>query len=127
MMSATSPGRASASIRARMSSVEAQANAAGPRRPISAASSSIERRAVGRNRIVVLEIDRREVDPRGAVEGGGKLGLENVAARGVGARFEGGQDAPAGEALCHRRERHADRGRMMREVVDHGDAARLAD
>ena len=127
MMSATSPGRASASIRARMSSLDAQANAAGPRRAISAAKSSTERRPPAANRIVVLEIDRRQVDARGAIEGGGELGLEDVAARGVGARLEGGEDAPAGKTLRHRRERRANRGRMMREVVDHGDAARLAD
>ena len=53
--------------------------------------------------------------------------LQNIAARGVGAWLECGQDAMSGEALGDGFEGDANRGRMMREVVDDGDPFGLTD
>src|SRR5216684_1687512 len=74
-----------------------------------------------------IEIDGSEVDARGAVEGRGEPGLEDRAAGGVRARLERREDPPAREALRDCFERRANRRRMVREVVDHCDARRLAD
>jgi hypothetical protein len=56
-----------------------------------------------------------------------ELVLEDAAAAGVGARLEHRAEPAAGIAQAERRERPGDRGRMMREVVDDGHAASLAD
>src|SRR5580704_19057956 len=75
----------------------------------------------GRNRIVLLEEDRAQIDPRRPIEGGGEALLKDAAACAVGARLEGREDTTAGETLGDGFEGGGDRGRMVGEVVDDRD------
>jgi len=68
-----------------------------------------------------------ERHPVGRRERLGERILEHAPPRRVRARLEERPDAPAGVAAAQRRERTRDRGRVVREVVDHGDAAALGD
>ncbi len=52
----------------------------------------------------------------------GQFVLKNIAASGVGSRFEHGPDTLAWKTNAERPHRLANRGGMMREIVDDGDA-----
>ena len=60
------------------------------------------------------------------VERGRERILKNISPRRVRARFECRKYPPAGEPFCNRFEGHANRGRMMREVIDHRHSCRLS-
>jgi len=80
-----------------------------------------------RNWIVFLEIDRAEINSRGAIERRSERVLENIAARGIRSRLEGGEYSAAWEPLRNCFEGYADRGRMVREIIDDSYSIRFAD
>ena len=82
---------------------------------------------VQRNWIVFLEIDWAQIYSRGAIERGGECVLENIAARGVRARLEGGKYSASREPFGNGFEGYADRGRMMREIIDDRHSICFAD
>ena len=65
----------------------------------------------------------RDEDAIGRGERHGQVLLEDGAARGVAARLEKRPEPPVGELLPQAEQRLAHRGRVMAEVVDHGNAA----
>src|SRR5208282_4174263 len=80
-----------------------------------------------RDWIVFLEIDRTQIDARGSIECGRERILKNVAPRRIRTRLERRKYPPAWEPLGDRLERDADRGRVMRKVIDHSHSRRRSD
>ena len=80
-------------------------------------------RSDSRDRIVRLREDGRQHRLVGRGERVDELALEDPPPAGVRARLEHGAQAAAGIAQPQRGQRPGDRRRMVREVVDHRDAA----